>query len=176
MFVDVSLLSKDSIKIKGKNSSFVIDPMAQIQEIAADAIVFLKDIEDEPAVGRVTDYRVIIKGAGEYEVSGTRILGTKSDGNFLYSLSVDGISILLARTCGFAKTQETGDYNILILNVDCDFKDTMVTSFSPSAVILYGEKAADAVGSLGEKASKSQKFSVSADKLPLEMQVVLLEQ
>lgn len=174
MFVDVSVLSKDSIKIKGKNSSFVIDPMAQIQKVSADAVVFLKDMEERPAIERVTDYRVIIKGVGEYEVAGTRILGTKSDGNFLYSLSVDGISILLARTCGLAKTQEAGDYNILILNVDCDFKDTMVTSFSPSAVILYGEKAADAVGMLGEKASKSQKFSVASDKLPLEMEVVIL--
>ena len=58
MFVDVSILSKDSIKIKGKNSSFVIDPIAQIQKVSADAIVFLKDTEEGPAAERVTDYRV----------------------------------------------------------------------------------------------------------------------
>ena len=61
--MDVSVLSKDSIKIKGRSSSFVIDPTAQIQEVGADAAVFLKDIEN-PEVGKVTDYRVIIKGAG----------------------------------------------------------------------------------------------------------------
>ena len=86
MFVDVSVLSKDSIKIKGRSSSFVIDPTAQIQEVGADAAVFLKDIEN-PEVGKVTDYRVIIKGAGEYEVAGTRILGTKSDDNFYTRLT-----------------------------------------------------------------------------------------
>ncbi len=176
MFVDVSVLSKNSIKIRGKNSSFAIDPEVKIQKVSADAVFFLKETGDESGVSRVTDFRVIIKGCGEYEVGGVRILITKSDGNFLYSLSVDGISILLARTSGLSKIQEAGEYNILVLNVDSDFKDPMVTSFSPSAVVLYGEKAADAVAGLGKTASKSQKFSVSSDKLPLEMQVVLLEQ
>ena len=173
--MDVSLLSKDSIKIKGRNSSLVIDPTAQIQKVSADAVVFLKDIEERSAVERVTDYRVIIRGAGEYEVAGTRILGTKSDGNFLYSFNIDNISVFVARTSGLSRNQETGDYNILILNVDCDFKDTMVTGFSPSIVILFGEKAQEALKMLGKESSKSQKFSVSADKLPLEMQVVLLQ-
>ncbi len=175
MFVDVSLLDKNSIKIRGKNSSFVIDPVVKIQKVAADAVVFLKDTGDESGVSRVTDFRVIINGCGEYEVGGIRILVTKSDGNLLYSLNVDGISILLSRASGLAKIQEAGEYNILVLNVDSDFKDPMVTSFSPSTVILYGEKAGDAVRMLGKKASKSQKFSISADKLPLEMQIVLLE-
>lgn len=173
MFVDVSILSKNSIKIKGKSSSFVIDPQATIQKVSGDAIVFLKE-EDESGVARVTDFRVVIKGSGEYEVGGARILVTNAFGNLLCSLNVDGLSILLARTSALLKLQETGEYNILVLNVDSDFKDPMVTSFSPSAVILYGEKAADAVAGLGKQASKSQKFSVAADKLPLEMQVVIL--
>ena len=175
MFVDVSILSKDSIKIKGKNSSFVIDPNAQIQKISADAVILLKSADEKSQAQRVTDYRVVVGGEGEYEVAGTRILGVRSDGNFLYSLNIDNMSVLLARTCGLSKTQETGDYNILILNVDCDFKDTMVTGFSPSIIMLFGERAQEALKMLGEKASKSQKFSVSADKLPTEMQVVLLE-
>ena len=175
MFVDVSILSKDSIKIKGKNSSFVIDPVAQIQKVTADAIVFLKDTEEMAAAERVTDYRIIIKGAGEYEVAGTRILGTKSDGNFLYSFNIDSMSVFVVRASGLSISQETGDYNILILNVDCDFKDTMVTGFSPGVVILFGEKAQEALKMLGKEGGKSQKFSISADKLPLEMQAVLLQ-
>lgn len=174
MFVDVSILDKESVKIRGKNVSFVIDPTVKIQKFAADAVVFLKDIENKPAVERVTDYRVIIKGAGEYEVAGARILGIKSNGNFLYSFSIDNIGVFVARTSGLSKSQETGDYNILILNVDSDFRDPMVTSFSPSVVILYGEKAADAVRVLGKESSKSEKFSVVSDKLPLETQVVML--
>ena len=175
MFVDVTILDKESVRIKGKNSSFVIDPAVKIQKVSADAVIFLKDAGDESGVSRVTDFRVIIKGCGEYEVGGVRILVTKSDGNLLYSLSVDGISILLARTSGLSKTQEAGDYNILILNVDCDFKDTMVTGFSPSTVLLYGERSSEALKMLGRESSKSQKFTVSADKLPTEMQIVLLE-
>ncbi len=175
MFVDISILSKDSIKIKGKNSSFVIDPGAEISKVAADAVLLLKDSKNDQGISSVTDYRVIIKGTGEYEVAGVRILVTKSDENFLYSLNVDNVSVLTARTSGLSKTQEIGDYNILILNVDSDFKDTMVTGFSPSVVLLYGEKAQEASKMLGKRASKSQKFSVSADKLPMEMQVIILE-
>lgn len=174
MFVDVSILSKNSIKIKGKSSSFVVDPVVEIQKVSADAVVFLKYTEDELGVSRVTDFRAIIKGFGEYEVGGVRILVTQSDGNLIYSLSIDGISILLARTSGLAKIQEAGEYNILVLNADSDFKDPMITSFSPSVVILYGEKAEGAIAGLGKKASTSQKFSVSADKLPLEMEVIQL--
>ncbi len=175
IFVDVSILSKNSIKIKGKSASFVIDPVEEIQKIAADAVVFLKYNENESGASRVTDFRAILKGFGEYEVGGVRILATQSDENLLYALSIDGISIFLARTSGLAKIQEVGEYNILVLNVDSDFKDPMVTSFSPKIVILYGEKASDAAKMLGKEASKSQKFSISVDKLPLEMEVIILE-
>ncbi|OGH14783.1 MAG: hypothetical protein A3H50_03010 [Candidatus Levybacteria bacterium RIFCSPLOWO2_02_FULL_37_10] len=174
MFVDVTILDKQSLRIRGKNSSFVIDPGVEISKVAADAVLLLKDSKNDQGILRVTDYRVIIKGAGEYEVAGVRILVTKSDENFLYSLNVDNVGVLTARTSGLSKTQEAGDYNILILNVDCEFKETMVTGFSPSAVLLYGEKSEGALKMLGKKASKSQKFSMSADKLPAEMQVIIL--
>lgn len=175
MFVDVLTLDKNSIKIRGKSSSFVINPKPKIPKVGADAVILLGETAEEEGVLRVVDHRVVIKGAGEYEVAGTRIIGTTISGNFLYSLSIDNISVFIARTSALSKTQEAGDYNVLILNVDSDFKDTMVTAFSPNAVLLFGEKASDALKMLGKEVSRSQKFSIVVDKLPSETEVVLLE-
>ena len=174
MFVDVSILGNNSIKIRGKGSSFVIDPKPKIPKVVSDAVILLREKEDEEGILRVLDHRVVIKGEGEYEIGGVRIVGTKTSGNFLYSLTIDNMNVFIALTSALSKIQEAGDYNILILNVDSDFKDTMITAFSKNAVILYGEKAPDVLRMFGEKITKSQKFSVSADKLPPETEVVIL--
>ena len=57
MIVDVSVLSKDSIKIKGRNSSFVIDPEVKIQKVSADAVIFLKDTAARPPTTYSSSWR-----------------------------------------------------------------------------------------------------------------------
>ena len=175
--MDVALLDKNSIKIKGKNASFVIDPAAKMPKTNADAVIFLEDEGEGCDVTRVDDYRVILQGQGEYEVGGIKVSAQKSDNSFIYSLDVDNLGVLLCRTSVLNKShQETRDYNVLILNVDSNIDQSLITSFEARLIILYGDGASKESGKvLGKgEAENVKKISVTNEKLPVEMQIMIL--
>lgn len=175
--MDVVLLDKNSIKIKGKNSSFVVDPASKMPKVSADAVLLLEDDREGLDATRVDDYRILLKGQGEYEVGGIKISGQKSDNSFIYSLDVDSLGILLGRTSALNKShQEAKDYKVLILNVDSDIDQALITSFEARLIILYGEGADKKSGkTLGKGEVESvKKISVTNEKLPAEMQVIIL--
>lgn len=174
--MDIVLLDKNSIKIKGKNASFVVDPASKMPKTNADAVIFLDDGE-EYDISRVDDYRVVFKSQGEYEVGGIKISGQKSGNTFIYSLDIDNLGVLLGRTSALAKNhQETKDYKVLILNVDSNIDQSLITSFEARLIILYGEGVSKESGkALGKgEAENVKKISVTSEKLPAEMQVVIL--
>ena len=73
--MDVALLGSNSLKIKIKKTSLIIDPKKDIAKIDADAIIVTgKDYDPS----RVSEHRVIINQTGEYEVSGLKISSFKS--------------------------------------------------------------------------------------------------
>lgn len=173
--MEVINLFGDSIKIKGKNASFVIDPVQTMKKINADAVLMLEETDSDLA--KVEDFRVVIKGAGEYEVGGVRISSEEVSGKFTYGLSMDNMGIFLGRTSVIDKASEGKSYGILILNVDSNINPTVVTSFEPNVVILYGNKAKDEAKVFGKQdIEEVSKFSIVSDKLPTEMKVVLLKQ
>ena len=62
-----------------------------------------------------------------------------------------------------------------MINADAEVSESAVTAMEPSIVVLYGEKAREGAKALGkDSASASSKISVSEDKLPEEMDVMLL--
>ncbi|MEK7186600.1 MAG: hypothetical protein AAB675_04565, partial [Patescibacteria group bacterium] len=124
---------------------------------------------------KVSEYRVVIKGVGSYEVAGARVNGFSSGDNFYYALVVDGINIFIGRNTDIEKQQEKGAYSVLILNIEGEFKPTMVSSFEPNLAILYGPDAEAGAKLLGKEYQTASKFSQTAEKLPVDMQVVLLK-
>ena len=174
--MEISVVDRSTIRIKGKNVSFIVDPTSSMPKTPADAVLFIKDSQDSDSqVSKVVEARVIIKGKGSYEVGGARITSVKVNGTFFYSLNIDGLNIFLTNTKGAEKEQDMGSCNILVLNVDGEFKESLVSSFEPSISVLYGEKAQDAVKLLGKEHQTVSKFSQTADKLPADPQVVLLK-
>ena len=175
--MDVVLLDKNSIKIKGKNSSFVVDPAAKMPKTAADAVILLEDDGEGYDVTRVDNYRVLLKGQGEYEVGAVKVSGQKSGNTFIYSLDVDSLGVLLGRTSALNKNhQEAKDYKVLILNVDSNIDQALITSFEARSIILYGDGVNKESGkALGKgEADNVKKISVTNEKLPAEIQVVIL--
>ncbi|OGH23626.1 MAG: hypothetical protein A2958_02530 [Candidatus Levybacteria bacterium RIFCSPLOWO2_01_FULL_38_13] len=174
--MEVALLNQNTIKIKGKSASFLVDPVLKTPKTGADAVIFLKEFEDSgQAAIRAQDARVIIKGGGEYEVGGVRISGTKVNGHFNYFFNVDNVNVFIGRTSGIEKTQEGTICNLLILNVDSDFKESMVTAYEPNVILLLGNRAEQAVNLLAKDHETSSKFVITSDKLPTETQIVLLK-
>ncbi len=73
--MDISIIGNQSIKLKGKQATFIVDPTKEMPKTAADAIILLNGLENMD-ISRVTDSRITIQGAGGYEVGGVKISGT----------------------------------------------------------------------------------------------------
>lgn len=172
--MDIQIFDTDSLRLKIKKTALAVDPKEKVAKFDAEVILVMDKSFD---ASRVNEARVIIEGPGEYEVSGLKISGLKSDGNTMYGLSSESVGILLAKASSLEKisAEKLGDYQIVIINTDSDLNQTLITAMEPSVVILYGEKKKEGAKLLGkESASTSSKISISEDKLPEELEIMLL--
>lgn len=173
--MDISIISKNSIKIRGKRVSFIIDPSSDGPKISADAVIYLSNGLPVNAP-RVEGYRVIIKGQGEYQVEGAMIVGVRTDKGYVYRITVDGMQVLVAKASDISKFKGDMDSSeILILNADSEIEASVVTNMEPRTVILYGEKKEDAAKILGKnEIKKTEKATLSKEQLPEMMEVIAL--
>jgi hypothetical protein len=172
--MDVQTLGEGSLKIKSKKTTLAIDPATSIQKFDADAIL-LTGIEGD--INRVTNYRVIIDGVGEYEVSGLKIVGIKAEDGLVFSLISENVRTLVGKVSSLKQisAEKIGDYQVVIINADTDASESMITAMEPSIVVLYGLKAKETAKALGKEAvSVQSKISFAEDKLPEETQVLVL--
>lgn len=171
--MDISIVGNQSIKLKGKQVAFVVDPTKETPKTSADAIIFLNGSRDMDAT-RVTDFRIIIDGPGGYEVGGAKITGTKTPLGTLYRLSIDGASIIL----GSATDAEMEGFNVCqvaVVNTNSNFSASFVTAMEPKVTVLYGDKKVESAKTLGaESVSSVPKITITKDKLPEKMEVVVL--
>ncbi|HUD04483.1 MAG TPA: hypothetical protein VMR59_00655, partial [Patescibacteria group bacterium] len=137
--MDVQTLGEGSLKIKSKKTTLAIDPATSIQKFDADAIL-LTGIEGD--INRVTNYRVIIDGVGEYEVSGLKIVGIKAEDGLVFSLISENVRTLVGKVSSLKQisAEKIGDYQVVIINADTDASESMITAMEPSIVVLYGLK------------------------------------
>lgn len=172
--MDIQLLNKDSLKIKSKKTTLVVDPKSSLQKIDADAVLIIDKTSDAT---RVNGSRILIDGVGEYEISGLKVSGIKLDKDIMYGLSSDNVDAIVAKASSLEKipADKIGEYKIAIINVDSDLDQSVVTAMEPRVVVLYGEKAREGAKVLGkESAPVSAKITITDEKLPEEMDVMLL--
>ena len=65
--MDIAIVGNNSIKLKGKQVAFVVNPTKDMPKISADAVLLLNG-DANIDLARVTDYRIVLDGPGEYEV------------------------------------------------------------------------------------------------------------
>ncbi len=172
--MDFQALSENSLKIKIKKTTLALDPQSSVSKFDADAILLLDKNSD---ISRVNNSRVTISGAGEYEVSGLKISAINADGDILYELSLDNLSAIVAKSSSLEKVSadKLGDYNFVVINVDTELNQSKITAMEPRIIILYGQHAKEGAKALGkEDVVKTSKISVSEDKLPEELEIMLL--
>ncbi len=176
--MDITLLDKNSIKIKIKKVNFVIDPKQKMAKTSADAIITF-NIEDADLT-RVTDYRVLIKGPGEYEVGGIKVIGTKLGDNLYYSFIINEVSVIMGKVKSLEQMlDKISEHNIAILNVDSKINPSIITTIEPKSLILYGDKVKEELPSLSKellekKTEHSQKVSINEEKTQEEIELVVL--
>lgn len=171
--MDIAIIGKNNIKIKGRETTLVVDPTYDMPKTPADAIILLNGFENIDT-SKVTDFRIIINGAGGYEVGGSKISGIKTPEGTLYKILIDDVSIIL----GFATDAKMEGFNapqVAVVNTNGDFNESFITSLEPKMVLLYGEKSKEEAKALGaENISSSPKISITKDKLPEKMETVVL--
>ena len=138
-------------------------------------------------LSRVDDYRIVINGPGEYEINGVKVSCAKGDKGFIYGFTSDGISLILGKSSEISEISAKGGSasgrkeeidtacQIAILNVDDGFSSSFITNLEPKIAVLYGDKKENAANLLGKGTlPATKKFTVTKDKLPEEMEVVVL--
>jgi hypothetical protein len=171
--VDIAIIGKNSIKLKGKQVTFVVDPTKEMPKTSSDAIILL-DNELDTDVSRATESRIEIVGPGEYEVSGVKVSGTKTPKGMLYKFLIDNMSVIM----GFAvdvKIEGFNDCDVAIVNTSRDFNEAFVTGLEPKMAVLYGDKKIESAKTLGtENVALVPKVTAVKDKFPEKMEVVVL--
>ena len=172
--MDISLLSEQSIRVRGKLGSFIVDPSSEMQKNPADGIL-LQNPDSKDEFSKVENYRIVIRGPGDYEVGGIKVGAVRGKENLLYRLNVDDVTMLLGKASELSKEDKIDACDILVLNVDSSFDESLIAKIDPKVVILYGMGAKEALGKLGRtELVPVKKFAAIKDKLPIEMEVVVL--
>jgi len=171
--VDISIVGKNSIKLKGKHATFIVDPSSEMPKTPGDAIILLNGFNDIDTA-RVADFRIIINGAGEYEVSGAKVSGAKTPKGILYKILIDDISIILGMTMQ-DKTEGFSACEIAVINASGEFNQSFITALEPKITVIYGISKIEAAKTLGaQNVSLVPKITTSKDKLPEKMEIAVL--
>jgi hypothetical protein len=169
--MEISLLQQSAIRIKGKNAVLSVDSNDKLE---SNSVILLAKSQAEIKTG---SSEVIIDGPGEYETGGINITGLKIDQDLAYSISVDSLTVSLGKLSTLAKFQtKLKEANILIVNCDSEIDTAFLTSLAINVIVCYGEKASIVGKAIGGENMKMQpKYSSTIDKLPAELETVVLE-
>lgn len=169
-YMEIAYLSKSGLRIKNKQATIAIDPQ---DKGTYDAVLVLAKSVEEISYAEET---VLVQGVGEYEIGGIKITGLRSEADMLYSMIVDGVEILIGKAQALEKMQhKLKEYNIVVVNCDVEASATFITSLAENVVMFYGEKATIIASSFGKENIKTvAKYSSTKDKLPTEVETVLL--
>ena len=168
--MEIALLSKSGLRIKGKRASFAVDPQEKHEY---EAILLLDKLQDVVAK---SESAVIISGYGEYEIGGIKMAATRIESDLIYSMHVDNISILLGKLSALDKIHsKLQEHQIVIANCTDSGNASFITSLAENVVMFYGEKAAEVASGFSKESVKNMnKYSSTKDKLPAEVETVLL--
>ena len=173
--MEIAILNKGTLKIKSKNATLIVDPSSLSPKTDADAILFLSKQEND--LSKIQNYRLVVKGAGEYEAGGIKISAANSENELVYTLDVDSVKVLIGSSNAVNSLREKlSECQIAVLNANEDFNESIVSSLEPQVLIIYGEKSEDALKKIGKtEVAKTNKYSTTAEKLPQELEVINLE-
>ena len=170
-YMEIALLTKAGLRIKGKHAMIAID--AQDKGTYSAILALSKSIDT--LIG--SEDSIQIFGVGEYEVGEIKISGVRVENEMIYSLIVDGVSIVVGKLNALEKAHnKLQENNIVIVNCEDEGNASFITSLASSVVIFYGEKASTISASFGKDTVKTQnKYATTKDKLPEEPETILLQ-
>lgn len=176
-FMEISSLSQNSLRIKSKRAVFIVDPnltKTSRSESNYQAAILLNSSLNQQNINNET---VIINGPGEYEIGGIKMNAIRYENDIIYNPVVDGVDVILGKLSSLEKAQhKLKEQHIVIAYVDNIINASFITSLASNVVIFYGEKASVLAESFGQSnVIKMQKYTTTLEKLPQEVETVILE-
>ncbi len=174
------------------------------KHVEADIVTISHDHEDHNASHLVEGNPFVIRGPGEYEIKGISVIGVSSfhdaeEGvkrgkNTMYRIEIDGVKILhlgdLGHVLSSSQVDQIDTVDVLIIpiggtyTIDAEKAAQVISDIEPRIVIPMHDARSNkdlvAVDVFLKQMNKEgitavPKLTVSKDKLPQEMQVVVLE-
>lgn len=172
--MEISTLSKNALKIRSKYATLIVDPSSEMAKTPSDGVLLLKS--KHALLSKVEGQRLLVEGPGEFEIKGVKISAFDSNEHIAYDIRIDGLEIFVAKAEALQKTSEkVKDYHIVVVRADSNLNQSVITALSPQVVVLYGEKAKEEAKSLGKEVTQTvSKYQTTLEKLPVEMEVVVL--
>ncbi len=173
--MEVSKLAEKGVKIKGKSAVFGVNPIGGRAKNVVDAVLLIDrtiplsslNIEENP---------VIFNGPGEYEVKGVKLTGIGRSGEVAYLVKIDSIDTFVIRASTAIKAKDLlKECQVAVIDADAEIEESSLASLNANVVILFGEKSEEIARVLGKTPNKTAKYAISRDKLPSELEVVILE-
>lgn len=168
--MEIALLPNDSLRIKSKYASLVIDPS---DKTAYNAALLLRLSASDI---KMLEQTVIIDGPGEYEVGGIKLTGMRIENDRVYSIVLDGIDVLIGKLSALEKLQhKLKEHHIVIAYDERVENASFITSLATNVVVFYGEKAREIATTFGkENVKEIGKYITTFDKLPPEVETIVL--
>ena len=167
--MEITLLPQNGLRIKGKKATLTVDKADK----TASALLLLQFIPD---AAPIVEEMVTFNGPGEYEVGGVKISGFRSGDKTVYSMTLDGTSILVGSIQTLTALQsKLKEHNIVIALCDGADSATFLTNLGTNVIMFYGEKAEETSQVFPkEKNQVVSKYTTSLDKLPQEVETIVL--
>jgi len=172
--MEISKISDKGIKIKSKFVVFGVNPVNTRGTVAVDVVLQLDNtiakkqlsLEGEP---------LIINGPGEYEIKGVKLTGESKNNGVIYSGRIDGMHVCIYKSSTIITAKDAiEECEIAVVETDNQVDQKILAAMNIRVAILYGVHAQESVKSFGKDIVPVSKHTINKDKLPAEMEIVLL--
>ena len=172
--MEITLVNTSSLRLKGKQVTLVVNPTGGKGKLAAEAALFFGRSQSFDLL-LLENAKLIIDGAGEYEIGGVKITGIRANDTNGYDIVLDGIDIFVAKASMLAKMKDIKEAEIVVIEADTLVNQSVIAALNANVTMFYGEQAAANVKALGKEEQESiSKYAVTRDKIPADAQILLL--
>lgn len=180
--MEITHFGQSSFRIRGKHATVVMDPCIPFpKHVTADIVTVSEDHPDHNAISQIEGTAYVVNGPGEYEIKGVGVIGRKVEKNTMYRIEIDGLSIVHLRDVNHTLSAEEVDSldGVDILIMDVASPVSVIHEIEPVIVIPMRASRDELTTFLKEVGKEDvvpqPKLTVTRDKLPEQMQVVILE-
>ena len=176
--MEITQVAPGTIRIKGKQATLFVDPSPLLKGKTQAEALLLTTTAQEYDSAKIENLRLVVEGPGEYEISGVKITGIALGGGVAYVVRVDNVEVFCVRASNLEKNIDvTLAKPVFVVHADKTLSDVAgIADNNPAVVISYGEHAADIAKALGKEGiAAGAKFQTTQDKLPAELEVIILE-